>query len=186
MQWNGIKIPIVVLAMLAGLVFFWGVQQVYSSYNYERPLNRLLEEDKDVAAYQIDDDGQVLEVQVKLNKVDNLQETYSRLNRSLQEIAGRRNFTIILQDQRDETLNRIYYRARLAACEALDRGNYLEMEDYVSQLAAGEGSRARIWLDQDRLYLQIDHGDNYLYEIVPRTKASGAVYSGGSERRSPS
>ncbi len=99
---------------------------------------------------------------------------------------GRRSFRIVIQDQRDDTLSGIYYHARLAAFEALERGNFLEMESYISRLAVREGSRARVWLDQDRLYIQIEHGESYLYEIIPRARMAGGLYPDGGERRNPS
>lgn len=186
MQWNGIKIPVVLMALVVGLAAFWGSQWLYDRYNYERPLAKLLGENKDVVSYKINDRGPVLEVEVKLGKVDNLQQAYSGLHKSLQEIVGRRSFRIVLQDQRDDTLNGIYYHTRLAAFEAMERGNFLEMESYISRLAGREGSRARVWLDQERLYIQVEHGGSYLYEIIPRTRVTGGVYPEGGERRNPS
>ena len=186
MQWNGIKIPIVILALVVGLASFLGVQWIYNRYNYERPLTQLLGANKQVVTYQINDNGPQLEVQVKLGKVDNLQTEYSELYQSLQGIVGKKDFKIVLQDQRDETLNDIYYRTRLASFEALDRGNFLEMEAYISKLAASEGAQAWVWIDQDRLYIQLNHGNNYLYEIIPRTKKTGVLGSGELERGNPS
>ena len=182
MQWNGIKVPVVILALVVGLTSFWGAQWLYDRYNYDRPLDKILGENKNIASYQINDQEPLLEIEIKLSRVDNLQETYGEIYQSLQEILGRRNFRIILQDQRDPTLDGIYYHTRLAAFEALERGNFLEMEGYISKLAAGQGSEARVWLDQDRLYIQVEHGNNYLYEIIPRPKAAGAVNNGSGER----
>lgn len=186
MQWNGIRIPVVVLALVVGLAAFWGAQWLYNRFNYERPLTRALEENKDVAAFKINDQGPVLELDVKLARVDNLQRAYSGLDRSLRGVLGRRDFRIVLQDQRDPVLDEIYYQAKLAAFEALDRGNYLDMEAYISRLASREGSKSRVWLDQSRLYIQIDHGSNYLYEIIPRTGTAGTGLAGAGERGNPS
>ncbi len=186
MKWNGIRIPVVVMALVVGLGTFWGAQWLYNRFNYERPLAQLLEENGDVAEYRINDGGPVLELEVKLGRVDNLQQSYSNLHRSLQEVVGRRSFRIILRDQRDPALEGIYYHTRLAAFEALERGNFLEMEAYISQLAAREGARARVLIDQDRLYIQVDRGSHYLYEIIPRTRAFGVVSGEGGERRNPS
>lgn len=186
MQWKGIKIPIVILALVVGLASFLGVQWLYNRYNYERPLAKLLGENKEVVNYQLHDQGTQLEVQIKLDKVDNLQKEYADLHQSLQKIVGKRDFKIVLEDQRDETLNSIYYRTRLASYEALERGNFLEMEAYISNLAADEGAQAKVWIDQDRLYIQLAHGDSYLYEIIPRTKMTGMLYSDIRERGNPS
>lgn len=186
MQWNGLRVPVVVLALVVGLAAFWGAQWLYNRYNYERPLAKLLGENRDVVSFNINDQGPVLELEVKLGKVENLQEAYSGLYGSVQGVVGRRNFKIILKDDRDATLDGIYYHTRLAAFEALEKGNFLEMEDYISKRAAREGSSARVLLDQERLYIQVAHGSHYLYEIIPRTRLAGAAFSEGGERRNPS
>lgn len=186
MQWNGIKVPVVILALGLGLASFWGSQWLYNRYNYERPLDRILGENKDIVSYKVDDQGPVLKLEVKLGKVESLQESYGSISRSVEGVVGRKDFTIVLKDDRDAVLDGIYYRARLAAFEAIERGNYLEMEEYISGMAAREGSQARVLLDQDHLYIQINHGGHYLYEIIPRTRLAGPAYSAAGERGNPS
>lgn len=178
MQWNGIKVQVVLLALVVGLAAFWGGQWLYNRFNYERPLAGALGENKDVIAYSINDQGPALEIEVKLRQVDNLQQSYSALYQSVQNIVGSRDFKIIIKDERDKTLESLYYHARLAAYEALERGNFLEMADYITRQSAGEGARARLTVDEDRLYIQISHGDSYLYEVLPRTGGDSPLFSG--------
>ncbi len=185
MRWNGIRVPVVVLALVLGLAAFWGSQWLYGRLNYERPLARFLGENKYVAAYSINNRGPVMELEVKLGKVDNLQETYNSLQRSVQDIVGRRNFKIILKDERDKSLEDLHHYSRLAAFEAMERGNFLEMEEYISRRAAREGASAKILMDQDRLYIQLVRGSYYLYDIIPRNKMTGDILV-GVEGGSPS
>jgi len=137
MQWNGIKIPVVILALLVGIGVLWGAQWTFKRYNYERPLTRILGENGEVASYKINDQGPVLEIEVKLRKVDNIQESYNGISQSVQQVVGRRNTKITIKDDRDATLEGIYYHTRLAAYEAMERGNYLEIT-----LAAGQSRMA--------------------------------------------
>jgi hypothetical protein len=174
-QWNGIKIPIVILSLAVGLVALWGGQWLYGRYNYDRPLARVLGENKDVVSYNINDRNAEVELEVKLGMVDNLQNSYSSLYESVKSVLGRRNFKLVVRDNRDSTLEAIYYYTRLAAYESLERGNFLQMEDYIAQRAAGQGAVARIFIDADRLYIQIKHDDHYLYEIIPRSGPALAV-----------
>lgn len=186
MQWNGIKVPVVILALALGLASFWGSQWLYNRYNYERPLDRVLGENKDIVSYKIDDQGPVIKLEVKLGKVENLQESYGSIKQSVEGVVGRRDFKIALKDDRDAVLDGIYYHTRLAAFEAMERGNYLEMEEYISSRAAREGSQARVLLDRDHLYIQINHGSHYLYDIIPRTSLAGPVSSTAGEGGNPS
>ncbi|MFZ5646295.1 MAG: hypothetical protein ACOY30_01605 [Bacillota bacterium] len=183
MQWNGIKIPVVVLALLVGMGSLWGAQWLFNRFNYERPLTRALVENGDIASYKINDQGPVLEVEVKLKKVDNLQDSYNKLNGSIRDVVGRRSVKITVKDDRDAALEGIYYQTRLAAYEALERGNFLEMESFIAQRATREGAEAKLFLDHDRMFIQINHNDKYLYEIIPRDQQPGSLLNGEAERR---
>ncbi|MFZ5596129.1 MAG: hypothetical protein ACOY31_03860 [Bacillota bacterium] len=178
MQWNGLKVTVIVLSLLAGLGILLGGQWLYNRYNYERPLSRLLGENGDVISYSINDRGRVPEIDVRLRKVDNLKESYDLIAGQVKEISGGKEFSIKIQDDRDQTLEGIYYYAGLAAYEAMSRGNYIEMEGYVARRAADEGAQARLYVDRDRVYIEITRGDKYLYEVIPRTDRQGTAITG--------
>jgi len=183
MQWNGIRIPVVFLALLVGMGALWGAQWTFKRYNYERPLTRILGENTEVASYKVNDQGSVLEIEVKLRNVDNIQDSYNGISQSVQQVVGRRNTKLTIKDERNATLEGIYYHTRLAAYEAMERGNYLEMENYIVRRADRDGASARVFMDGERMYIQIKHKDSYLYEIIPRAGENGAAYSEGGEGR---
>ncbi|MFZ5642375.1 MAG: hypothetical protein ACOY46_02145 [Bacillota bacterium] len=186
MQWNGVKVHIVLLALLVGLASLWGGQWVFNRYNYERPMAKLLGENKDISSYSINKNGSELEVEIKLKKVDNLQETYGTLQQSINGAVGGRKVKITVTDDRDATLNEVYHDTRLAAYEAIERGNFLEMGDFIERRASSEGAQARVFLDRENLYIQIYHENNYLYDIIPRSGQQSEPLGQNGERRSPS
>jgi len=158
----------------------WGGQWAFKRLNYERPLAGALSENKYIASYRIVSEGPEPEVEVTLKQVDNLQEAYQNIEQSVDSAVGSQTVKISVKDNRDQVLDSVYRDARLAAYEALDRGNYLEMGDYIQKRASGEGAQARVSLDDQRLYIQIDHGDRYLYEILSRAgTGDSSNYNGG-------
>lgn len=173
-QWKDIKITIIIIVFVFGLAAFGGAQYIYNQYSFERPLANLLEGNKDILTYSISEKESVLEISVKLVKTDNLQMVYSDLNKKISNLAGKRKYEILLQDQTDETLKKIHSDGMVAAYEAIDRGNYLEMKTYITKLAAVKGANARVWIDQDNLYLQLEHGNSYYQEIIPRIKPNNS------------
>ncbi len=181
MQWKGLKIPIIIITFVVGLAVFWGIQKIYDQYSYERPLVNFLEKNTDIITYSVNDKEPVIEVNVKFGKTDDLQKVYSDLDKKILDLAGRRKYKIIIQDQTDDTLEKIQPDVLTAAYEAIDRGNYLEMKKHISNMAETEGAKAKVWIDQDNLYLQIEHGDNYFQEVIPRYNLSNRTQ--GVERR---
>ncbi len=175
MQWNGIKVPVVILAFALGLAAFWGIQKIYNQYSYERPLAKLLEENANIITHSINDQGPVLEIEVNLAKSKNLQQDYSGLNKDLLNLFDKKEFKIELQGQREQVFNEIYPDIKMALYEAIDRGNYLDMKRYIAELATKEGFEAAVWIDQDNLYIQVERGDSYFQEIIPRVKTASGL-----------
>ncbi|OAT86691.1 hypothetical protein [Desulfotomaculum copahuensis] len=169
MQWHGWRIPVVLLAMLAGLGVFLGAQWLYNKYSYQEPLAGVLKQNPAVASFAVHRREPVLRVAVRLKPVNNLMDTYQGLQKSIRGVLGDKEFKLEIEDDRDSQLNEAYYYSQFAVYEAVARGNYREMADYIAAHAAKVGASARIFLDQDNIYLQMSHGRHYLYQVIPRT-----------------
>jgi hypothetical protein len=113
--------------------------------------------------------------------VGNIGKTYRELDDSLKKVLGEKEYKIELVDNRDQQLENIYYHSQFAVYEAMARGNYREMEQYISRQAAGLGAQANVFMDQEAIYVQIKHGNYYLYEIIP-VKSPENQYPGLPER----
>lgn len=169
MQWQGFRIPIVVTSLVLGLLLLVGAQWLYNRYNYDQPLDDLLKGNKAVESYRIDDGKPVIRVRIELKEVGDLGQTYRELDSSLKDVLGAKEYKIELGDNRNSQLEDIYYYSQFAIYEALARGNYRDMEQYVSQQAASYGAVARVYIDSSSVYVNIEKGDHYLYEIIPVT-----------------
>ncbi|GBF32691.1 hypothetical protein DCCM_0887 [Desulfocucumis palustris] len=167
MQWNGFRVHIVIISVILGLLVFAGGHWLYEKYNYDEPLDKILSSNKAVESYKLSDKDQPVTVRIKLKNVDNLGKTYHELDNSLKEVLGEKEYKIELLDNRDKQLEDIFYHSQFAVYEAMARGNYREMEQYVSRQAAASGAQASVFMDREAVYLQIKHGDYYLYEIIP-------------------
>lgn len=168
MKWHGFRIPVVVLALILGLAAFFGAQQLYNKYNYHQPVARALESNSSVESFEVDESQPVLQVKVRLKNVGNIMETYNKLEQDLKNILKRRQFDLKIIDTRDEELKRAFYYSQFAIYEAVLRGNYRDMADYIEKQAAVAKAEAAIFMDDKRIYLQMKRDGHYLYEIVSR------------------
>jgi hypothetical protein len=167
MQWQGFRIPIVITSLVVGLLLLVGAQWLFNRYNYEQPLEDLMKGSKAVQSYRIDDDRPVIRVQVKFREVNNLAQTYRDLESSLKDVLGAKEFVIELKDNRNPQLEEIYYYSQFAVYEALARGDFINMEQHISRRAASAGATAKVNIDHSAIYVQMEKGDHYLYEIIP-------------------
>ena len=53
MNWYGLKIPIIIASLLAGMALFFAGQYLYQKYNYNDPLNRYLSSNQAIEEYNV-------------------------------------------------------------------------------------------------------------------------------------
>lgn len=168
MPWRGLRIPIILLVLVASLLVFWGARWLFNRFSIEQPLADFLKSQSYIQTFEIKRDGSLVQISVLLAPVESLKDTYGELDRGVRNILGGRLYKLVLQDKRDVQLKNAFYYSQFAVYEAVIRGNYREMVDYVNKQAAERGATASIFIDQDRIYLQMRHDKNYLYEVIPR------------------
>ena len=105
---------------------------------------------------------------VAVEPVEDLTALVGALRRaaSVGELAGVRE--IVLVDRRNEQLSRALSRMELALQEGAFSGAFLRMEQHVSRLAAKMGVQARLFVDQQAVYVLLRSGSHHLYEVIPR------------------
>lgn len=166
MSWRNLRIQVVLLVLLVSLAAFLGIRWLYNKYSVEEPLNHYLESSRLVQSFEINRHQLVLQVTVNLAPTENLKDTYLEITQGIQVVLDGRPFELQLQDNRDEQLKRAFYYSQFAVYEAIKQGNYLEMMKFVDEQAKEIGAIAYVFLDQDRVYLQMKRNGHYLYEVI--------------------
>lgn len=182
MEIQGVRVPVVLITLMAALGALFGLQQVYKYSRIDQPLARFFEGHKEVTAVRVQEVGNEFRVRLQLGDVSNLRETYRTLEEGARSILGARPFRLEIADDRDARLVDDYYKLHYVIQEGLATGRFTEMARAVSAAAAGLGlDEARVLVDADRLYVQMRRGSRHLYEIIPRARpAAGAeVLPGG-------
>lgn len=171
MEIQGVRVPIVVLAFVAGLAMLFGLQQVYNYSRVDQPLARFYSAREEVTRFRVDELGDRVVVRLTLGPVANLRETYKRLEEGTRGVLDNRPFVLEVQDNRDDRLVEDYYRLHFILQEGLATGRFTEMSAAFAEAARGLGiDEARVFVDSERLYVQLRRGGRYLYELVPRPR----------------
>ncbi|MBE0465863.1 MAG: hypothetical protein IBX71_01385 [Candidatus Desulforudis sp.] len=178
-EWQGLNLRIVLVALVAGLVLLLGGHWVYKSYGYHQPLIQALEENSAVESYEIDDSTSFLRVVVHLKRTENLMETYQQLSRRVEQSVGGRPFQLVVKDQRDAKLSQAYYQSQFAVHQAIVQGSFPEMAAVVDENAREAGAEARVFVDSDCVYLQLEGVNGHLLEVIPRNHYQDQAQSGG-------
>ncbi|ACX51772.1 hypothetical protein Adeg_0624 [Ammonifex degensii KC4] len=176
MQWHNLRWKVSILTFLLALALLWGGQWFYDRYGFQHSLAEALAKEPLVAGYEVKSEADRWLVEVRLRAVPtDLPTFYRHLEQKIGEAMGRRPFALQLTDQRDKTLEEVYYRSQFPIYQALAQGCFTDMAREVERYAAESGAQARIYLDDRNLYLTLSHQDHFLVAVIPRA----AVKEGG-------
>ncbi|MFA7468251.1 MAG: hypothetical protein WCY82_08295 [Desulfotomaculaceae bacterium] len=176
MQWQGIKIHVVVVVLGIALAAFLGAHWLYNSLNFKEPLKKELEANTLVTEYRIEDsDTGLYQVSVTMKETENLMLAYSQINDAVKEVMGSHRFSIKLVDKRDDKLVNLYYQGQFAIQEALVQGNFRDMADELNESAGHVDVESKVFIDENNIYWQMSHGQYYLYEVIHRPQLSGYI-----------
>lgn len=168
MQWQGLKIPVIILSLLAGIALTFGAQWLYQKYSFQGPLNAALNENKAVESYQMSNEGRLLRVSVTINYDADLMQSYTEVRKELTQAVGKRPFRLALNDSRDDVLKQVWYNSQYAIYQAISQGSYQDMAAVVNREAQVSGAETKIYIDQENIYVRLKHQGHTLDEVIPR------------------
>lgn len=172
-------VPIVLVAILA-LAILFGSWQAYQHFNLLSPLKRNLQQVEGVQTVSILT-GSPDVVQVELGpfsklKNGDLQQTYHDITNQISSRLGSA-VTIHLGDHQDNQLASALENYQPILHEGLAKGNYVEMINQVTKVAKSQHIQARITMDGQYIYIQLQEGSHYLYSVMPYSTPQGGVAS---------
>lgn len=169
MQIKGLRIYVIVAAIIVTLAVLLTIQFIYQKYDVEQPLFKLYSQTKLVEkAPRLEQKGSVLVVMLDVKKTDNLRQAYRDLVNYTEQVMGNTKFTIEMKDNRTGELESAYYQSQFIIYEALTKGDFSRMAEVVQQNARKVGAESLVFIDNDNIYVEFIKGDNYLYEIISR------------------
>lgn len=168
-RWELIALSAVLTLAVLSLAYY-----SYESMGVKRPLEKALLLDPDVSAVQMRMNGDKEVIKVTLSKVADLATTYSRVHTVVSDRMGPGTFILELTDQRDASLGDMYYAIHYYLEEASVRGNFGTMIEASKPILEDAGAaHYKITVDQDRIYVQIESAEGYLYQVLDRRADSG-------------
>ncbi|MDD4170380.1 MAG: hypothetical protein PHD36_09055 [Desulfotomaculaceae bacterium] len=168
MQWQGLKIPVIIFSLLLGLAFIFGIQWIYQKYSFQNPLNTVLSTNEAVESFQVNTEDEVVKVTLAIKSDADLMQSYQAVQKDLSSYMGRRQYYLDLIDSRDDDLQQLWYKNQFAVYQAIDQGSYQNMASEVNREAELAGAEAKIHIDQKNVYIRLIKNGRTLDEIIAR------------------
>lgn len=169
----GVRAPVVVGVMAIVLALLIGAQYVFTVERIDRPLHDRIAAVAGVRSVRVDTSRDPIVVDVRLDPVPNLMETYAEIRQAADDVLAGRPYEIRVEDRRNEKLVDDYYSMNAIIQEGLATGRFTDMVARVEAAAKELGlDSAKVYVDSDRLFVQLRAGNAYLYEVLPRRQAT--------------
>ncbi len=168
---NDFKILMFIAVLVITFSLGLGSYYLYSRYNIEKPLLTQIDSLASVEESQLEKQDEIYLLKITLGKVENLQKEYEQIDDMAREKLGANNYQIVLIKQNNTILDQVYYDIQPVIYEALANNQYVWMKDEIGKFARQEQIKYKMFVDDNRVYLQFSDGDDYQYYIVDRNSS---------------
>lgn len=170
MRWYGLRLPVIIIILLASLAILLSGQWVYRQFSLTEPLDRELKGNADIKSFQVDSRKNVLDVIVSFNDNANLMDAYQGVYGDLKKVLGDRKFHLAVQDNRDDVLKKVLYKSQFVIYQAVAQGSFQDMAGFIEREAGEANVSAEIYIDYDYIYLRMKHEGHILDQVISRNK----------------
>lgn len=169
------KWTVAVLAFVLTLALSVGAVYLRQSQLVNEPLLKRISELESVETVHLQQDGNVQIITVKLSNVNDFPRVHRQVNDEIGRLLGRSSYRLELLDERDDALESAFYAVHLALYEGERLGNYAEMGERVDETLRSFGlDNYSLNVDTGYIYIEIQNGNAYLYEVIKRNDGQEA------------
>ncbi len=169
MEKGHLKIITVLIVLGISLGLLLGIQKYYNDNYVERPVKHALEQLAFVESVTVNKDTGVYDFKVQIKQAGNIQYEYSKIDGIIANDLKEQEYQITLQDHRSPELKKDLEDLELSIYEAMAKNNYLWLDETFRQAANSNKFSYKLFIDDERLYIQLADQDYFLYEIIERT-----------------
>jgi len=156
------------LALVICLAVFTGLFRVYQDRMIEKPIREQIIQSLKTDSVEVAKKDGVYTVEVKLKQAGDIKADYAVVEEAASKKIKEENYTISMVDHRTEKLQQDYDDLQLRIYEAMAKDNYLWLEEQIKSQALERKYQYKLYLDEDKLYLEIKNQDGFLYEVIDR------------------
>lgn len=153
---------LVVLALLLGGQ--WAIRRQY----VESPVYDELMALPNVEAVSFANKNKPRVVFITPQREGHIYREYQAVAEVLRAYAGGRDYEVSFVSEVTPVLQELQEDLQPALYQALARHEYVGLRDYLTARAELVGCEAQLFIDEERLYLQLAGGDGFCYCLIPR------------------
>lgn len=180
MEFKGLRINIILLAIIVVILVFFTVNHLLKIYNIERPLQDRLKSFTEIEDFLLINSNGKIDLQITFRPDIDFYHLYREINQIAAEHLGSKKGKIIVENTDSKQLDQVYYQLQYALFEGMATSQFVTMEKNISRIVkANQLADYKLWIDHQALFLQLDDGKSSLYQRIPYHKPLTLNQAGG-------
>lgn len=172
---KNIQIWVIVASFGITIALLFGGQTLNAKIRVANPLKQKIQNVKAVQSFAVEPQNDALQLRLKLRQNSNLQAVVNQVKREVEFYHQKPVREIRISGNPNAQLEQVKYQLSFFLEEALATGGYIQLKTKLDSLEHNQGIKAKVYLDSDFIYLQLDAGKHYLYQAVARPEHSLAL-----------
>ena len=159
------------IAFILTIACLYVVQAVWQSYAVGLPLDKALSNIDGVQSVVLNDHQKInsrIAIYVTLNNTANLQKTHKEISKKIEQTLYSSKYTLEIKDNRSPELEQLYYDIHFYIQKAIADGDFPLLEAKAQEKAHLIKADAKVYVDRQKIYLQLLKDDASLYSVVTR------------------
>ncbi|TCL76785.1 hypothetical protein EDC14_100165 [Hydrogenispora ethanolica] len=169
---NKQQLMLAAVAFLVTVGALFGGQALNSKFRVADPLHKEVLAIQGVQRFTVHEEKNRLRAELQLAKVADLQQVLERVDGAVQRYYGRPLDEYRIADRSDARLRTARYQLSFYLEEAQVSGSYIQLKEELDALT---GVKARVYLGQNFIFIQMENGSHYLYQALPRAERTAAA-----------
>jgi len=159
-----------VAALVIVLIISFSSYYLYKRFGVDAPLEKKIEALEGVADSKATRLKDGYKIDINMKKVANLQEAYTSIDRAVRDSLPQKEYSLHLTDKPNQSLQDFMQHMQPAVFESLAANRFIWLDQELSRRTQEAGLQYKLFVDQEHLYLQVEDGENYIYQIIDREK----------------
>ncbi|HWP96187.1 MAG TPA: hypothetical protein VN426_05005 [Syntrophomonadaceae bacterium] len=169
------RVAMALLALILVLSLSFGSYYLYQRMGMEAPLEKQLLSLNSVEKVKIDNKNQSYDIEITLKKVDDLQVVYKSIQKAVDRALPGKVYDLHIVDRTNTRLQDFLQHLQPAVYESLANNRFMWLDEEIARRAAAQGLHYKLFVDSQHLFLQVEDGDAYAYQVIERSPESSST-----------
>ncbi len=159
------------IALIITVAVLYAGQAMWHDYAIDSPLDKTLQGIDGLEKVTWDDSNNIndsINIYVTLSNTANLQKTHEEISNKITKTLKNKQYNLEIKDNRSPELEQTYYEIHYYIQKAIVDGDFPLLEEKVREKSRATGAAAKVYVDEQYIYLQLTKNNSSLYAVVSR------------------